>query len=59
MSSGVSEIYQRGTKKKKLFSLDSLFIVFVLCKLEDIKLQLEEVVVALEGFLVGFNYVGK
>ena len=58
MSSGVSEIYRRGTKKK-LFSLDSLFIVFVLCKLEDIKLQLEEVVVALEGFLVGFDYVGK
>ena len=54
----MSEIYQRGTKKK-LFSLDSLFIVFVLCKLEDIKLQFEVVVIALEGFLVGFDYVGK
>ena len=30
-----------------------------LCKLERFKLQLEEVMVALEGFLVGFDYVGK
>ena len=44
---------------KSVLVLNPFFLVFVLCKLEDIKLRVEMVMVAQGGFFAGADYEGK